>query len=286
MCLHLKYISSYSNIGKWYKGNLHAHCAENSGCSAIPLKGLIARYIEKKYDFLAITDHDHLTKLPDALQTNKIQILRGFEYSRERHMLIIGVDGLIRLDQQLSITRAKNQNALVILNHPNWEQPKHWNMEQLLALDGYDGIEIYNGLINRLAGKSIATDVWDQLLTKGKWCWGFATDDSHEIFDIGRAWVWVQAARCDAKSIIPALQHGDFYASTGVKLKTIKLIQNKIHIETDEETAFRFIGPEGKVLGTHLGSLAEYWIEGREDYVRVEGWNDKGWFWTQPFFGE
>jgi len=283
---HLKYSNPYTGNGNWYKGNLHAHSTEHSGCASLSLKKLLTEYSARDYDFLAITDHDHFTHLPETLQSEELLIIPGFEYSKGKHLQVLGVDSLIRLEHQLAIVRTEDQQGFVIINHPNWENPPHWPLSELLALNGYHAIEIYNGIINRLNGWSRATDIWDQVLSKGRRCWGVAADDSHELFDIGRAWVYVCAEKCSERAILNALRQGDFYASTGVILQEIKLIENKIHLETDEETAFRFIGPDGNFLKTYLGTLAEYWIEGWEDYVRVEGWNDQGWFWLQPFFGE
>ncbi|MCI0514086.1 CehA/McbA family metallohydrolase [candidate division KSB1 bacterium] len=283
---HLKYSNPYSRVGHWYKGNLHTHCAEYSNFSTIPLKNLVHFYQQHKYDFLAITDHDHLTEIPESLQAIPILFLPGYESCKTKHFQVIGISELIQLDQPSTITQARAQQALVIINHPNWQQPPHWRIEELLELDQYDGIEIFNSLIDRLVGWSHATDIWDQLLSQGKRCWGFAADDAHEPFDLGRADLMARAQNCDFETLMPALKRGDFYASTGAMVQEIILIENKIRLETDTETAFRFVGPNGKIVKTILGEVAEYWIEGWEDYVRVEGWNDHGWFWTQPFWGE
>lgn len=283
---HLKYSNPYQDAGTWYKGNLHTHSAEHSGNASISLKQILNRYRELKYDFLAITDYDHLTQIPETLPCEDILMIPGYEYAREKHMQVLGVDNLIKLDQQLSINRSLEQNGLIILNHPYMNRPPHYTIEELLVLKKYHGIEIFNGLIDRMVGRSLATDLWDELLTRGIQCWGFATDNAHELFDVGRAWIFVQAKNCNARDILDRLKAGNFYASTGAELREITLIQNKLHLETDEETAFRFVGPKGEILKTYLGSLAEYWIEGWEDYIRVEGWNRKGWFWTQPFLGE
>ena len=38
----------------------------------------------------------------------------------------------------------------------------------------------------------------------------------------GRGWVWVRAPQLSAESIIAAMESGDFYASTGVKLDDLR----------------------------------------------------------------
>ncbi|MDZ7262238.1 MAG: hypothetical protein ONB05_09065 [candidate division KSB1 bacterium] len=286
MVTHTKYSNPYRGKGNWYKVNLHAHCAEHSGCAAIPLKTLIAEYVRHGYDFLAITDHDSFTVVPPELHPREMVLLSGFEYSSNPHMLCLGVRGVILSEHQKTIDTVKAQGGIVILSHPNWEMPPHWSREQMLQLTGFCGLEIFNGVIDRLVGDSLAVKEWDYLLSRGKRCWGFGADDSHELFDIGRVWIKVRAEKGEISYLFQALKEGNFYVSTGLDFRELSLIENKIHIETDEETAFRFVGPEGKILKYHLGHLAEYWIEGWEDYVRVEGWNRKGWFWTQPFWGE
>jgi len=282
---HLKYLNPYRENENWYKGNLHTRCAEHSGSTSIPLKLLLNKYTETRHDFIAITDHGHLTKVPDSLRPEKILVIPGLEFGETRHLQLIGIDQLATDDPREAIQYTLAQNGLVILNHPNWQQPPHWTADAILEQEQFDGIEIFNGIVDRLVGWSRATDVWDQVLSRGRRCWGYAVDGSHDLFDINRAWVWVQAKKSESGLILSSLKQGSFYASTGVKLTEIRLMANKIHLETAEETAFRFIGPGGKILDTHLGTLAEYWLQGWEDYVRVEGWNRSGWFWTQPFWG-
>ncbi|MCK5739122.1 PHP domain-containing protein [bacterium] len=286
MTQHLKYLNPYSEGKQWFKGNLHAHCSENSSCSTISLKMLIQEYIQFNYDFLSVSDHDRITIIPDELSQDQIVLIPAYEYSRGKHIQIMGVKKVVLDEPQATISQVQEANALVILNHPNWGQPPHWSIEEIMELVDFDGIEIYNGMADRLVGQSLATDVWDAALTRNHRCWGYASDDAHELFDINRAWVMAKADACNADTIQSALKLGSFYASTGAEIQTISLIQNKLSFETAEVTAYRFIGPNGQILKTHLGHLAEYWIEGWEDYIRVEGYNHLGWFWTQPFFGE
>lgn len=282
---HLKYTNPYTNLETVYKGNLHSHCAEHSGCSSLPIRKLIHEYKNRGYNFLAITDHDYLTKI-ESFADEELLLIPGFEFSTQKHMQLLGINSLIQDEQQAAISQTLAQNGLVIMNHPNWGQTAHLTIDDLGKFQGFHAIEIFNGIMDRLKGHSLATTIWDEALTRNMPCWGIATDDSHEEFDIGRGWIMVFAESCDTESILNSIRKGNFYASTGAELSLIKLIENKIHVETAKETAFRFVGPDGKILKTYLGTLAEYWIEGWEDYVRIEGWNKEGWFWTQPFFGE
>ena len=60
-------------------------------------------------------------------------------------------------------TRRKNLNILTNVSN-----------DMLESLEGYLGIEIFNGVIFRLEGSGLADDVWDNVLSKGRLIWGFA----------------------------------------------------------------------------------------------------------------
>ncbi len=157
--------------------------------------------------------------------------------------------------------------------------------------------------------------MWDIILT---WRLGIletgpiyalATDDSHDYHALdstksntGRGWVMVKAHHLSAENIILALEAGDFYASSGVTLQSIRHQAGVLSIEiaAEPEVTYQteFIGTRtgfdptndpiknqageklrvthrysdevGEVLAVVDGANAEYHFQGDEIYVRAK----------------
>ncbi len=202
------------------------------------------------------------------------------------------------------------------LNHPNWQ----WGVtaEEILPVKGEQFFEVYNGhpgVHNDGDDIHASTDrVWDILLTKRiaelhlEPLFGLGTDDSHNYQSFGnkqnnpgRGWVMVQAKELSAKSLIAAMEAGDFYASSGVKIKNIqrgpKIYSVEIEPEKNITYTTQFIGTRrgfdpsheplrtesgaalrvthryskevGVVLAEVTGTSASYKLSGDEIYVRA-----------------
>ena len=209
------------------------------------------------------------------------------------------------------------QPMMLHLNHPNFG----WGItaEELMQVSGEKFFEVYNGhpLVRDRGDEVHASTerVWDIILT---WrlalletgpVYGLATDDSHEYHSLatgksnaGRGWVMVKAHHLTAENLILALEAGDFYASTGVTLRSIRHQAGVLSIEIEEEAGVsyqtEFIGTRedfdqtnhpiknkageklrvthrysedvGQVLAVVEGSKAEYLFKGDEIYVRAK----------------
>lgn len=180
------------------------------------------------------------------------------------------------------------------LNHPNF----HWSVtpQQLAEVVEEQFFEVYNGHpgINHLGDDEHPGDeaIWDIantlriLVHNAPPLYGVATDDSHYYHggnvSPGRGWVMVWSEELEADSLVVAMQRGEFYASSGVELKSIDYDreQRKIEVEVigakgvTYETKFigtRMKTPEktGEVFATVTGTRAEYQLEGDELYVRA-----------------
>jgi len=202
------------------------------------------------------------------------------------------------------------------LNHPNWG----WGItaEDILPIKGEKFFEVYNGhpgVRNDGDDTHASTDrVWDILLTKRlaelklEPIFGLGTDDSHHYngFEAknnnpGRGWIMVQAKDLTPKSLIAAMEAGDFYASSGVQLKNVERGSKtySIEIEPQEGVTYttQFIGTRkgfdpkseplktesgaalrvthhyskdiGIVLAEAKGTSASYELKGDEIYVRA-----------------
>jgi hypothetical protein len=159
------------------------------------------------------------------------------------------------------------------------------------ALEGYAGIEIYNGVIERLEGTALATDRWDRLLGTGRRVWGFAHDDSHRPGDVGLAWNVVQSGDRGAGAIVAALRQGRFYGSTGVTIRKVAVEGTTIRVETADAQRIRFVSKLGVIRATADSPEASFSLPEDEGearrllYIRAECHGTGGrCAWTQPIF--
>jgi hypothetical protein len=206
------------------------------------------------------------------------------------------------------------------VNHPNFFYAI--TAEDLIALEHAPGdgfVEVYNGhsgVRNYGDAQHPAMErMWDIVLAKRiaerktSVMLGVATDDAHQYtswgdrqVNPGRGWVMVRAARLTPDSISRAMKQGDFYNSTGVTLKALRIADGVIELEVlaekGVEYTVEFIGTRqgvplegteqtnipadapgratkvydariGAVLATVKGTKARYAAQGDEIYVRA-----------------
>lgn len=213
--------------------------------------------------------------------------------------------------------RRTGQPMFPHINHPNFQ----WALtaEDMVSLTGDKFFEVHNGhpgVRNYGDATHASTErIWDIILAKRlaelklEPMWGTAVDDSHAYHEYkvgktnpGRGWVMVRAASLTPAAIVEAMEQGDFYASTGVRLKDIQRGPKTLRIEMEAEpgVAFttQFIGTRkgcdlkgepmlddkgkplrvtqryskdiGVVLAEVKGNVAEYTLKGDEIYVRAK----------------
>jgi hypothetical protein len=281
------------NSGDWLKGNLHAHTTHSDGAQSP--EELLSIYQRLGYDWICISDHDTVTPRPDR-RPEGLAFLSGNEVTaRGPHLLYIGASDLVAPDPDRPkvVSEILARNGLCILNHPNWGfEFLHWPQELLESIPGYHGIEIYNGIVRRLEGSSLATDRWDRLLSKGKRVWGFANDDAHLESDCGIAWNVVRCEKGDPGPIIESLKSGRFYASTGVSLSALETGGGKIRMISTNGSCCVVVMDHGVELGRYPGRSWQFDLERlagswRPSYFRFEILGDSGaTAWTQPIFLE
>jgi hypothetical protein len=286
----------------WLKGNLHTHTLESDGDSKPA--DVVRWYAEHGYDFLVLTDHDKVTRVEDAAG---IVLIPGEEVTdrlpkKPLHVNAIGIEKAVTPQHgttpvevlQRNIDAVREAGALALINHPNFGWA--FGADELLQLKHANFLEIASGhrFVNAEGPPSVES-MWDRMLTAGKSIWGVAVDDTHHLQRIwdddvvppGKAWVVVRAEKRDAKSILSALERGDFYASTGVELIDIVTTKKSIEVTVREKNYARyriqFIGSGGRVLQETVGTSAKYAIRGSEGYVRAKVIDSNGKAaWTQP----
>ena len=225
------------------------------------------------------------------------------------------VDAVIRQREKL------RRPMLPHINHPNFG----WAItaEDLMRVHGDRFFEVYNGHPGVMdpgdAYHASTERVWDIVLTfriaelKLEPMFALAVDDAHHYhsfthtnFSPGRGWVMVRSANLTPEALIASLQAGDFYASSGVRLKDVRREPARLSLEIEPEPGItyviQFIGtrkgfdpssqpgplppeihPErsrpvtrhysrgiGAVLATVEGTSASYELKGDEIYVRAK----------------
>lgn len=275
--------------GEWLRGNLHTHSTNSDG--ALTPDEVAAAYATLGYDFLMFSDHDAFTDVA-GVRDHGLVLLPGVELSAGPHLVHVGAKRLLEnvADRQLAIDKVNAEGGFAIAAHPNWEHHfNHFPQHLLESLQGYIGLEIYNGVIRRLDGSPLATDRWDQLLGQGRRLWGFANDDHHTVGDAGLAWNMVRCAERTPEAIMAAMRRGAFYASTGVAIHEIGVEGRCLHVATD--TAQRMVVHCD--FGHHQyavdGPAVTYTLpeDGNCRYLRVTCWGPRETMaWTQPFFVE
>jgi hypothetical protein len=300
---------------RWYKGNLHTHTINSDGDSA---PDTVARwYKERRYDFLALTDHNYFTDP---------QGLNSFLGARDRFLLITAEEvtsrfeskpvhvNAFRLTQtiepafgkslvdtiQANVDAIRGQGALPSLNHPNFG----WAVtpDDLTKVNGLKLFEVFNGHpgTNDVGGGGSPgiEEMWDHVLTAGRRLWGIAVDDAHVFKEMapqysnpGRGWICVRAGDLSESSLLTAIEAGDFYASTGVELIDVVRGEGALNVRIEPQKnvkyTVQFIGPGGKKLGESFGESAEYRLKPGEAYVRARVVDSNGLHaWTQPVFAD
>jgi hypothetical protein len=218
--------------------------------------------------------------------------------------------------------RRTNQPMFPHLNHPNFG----WALtaEDIADVKGERFFEVYNGhptVYNNGDELRAGMDkIWDVALTRRiskaleskttpEPLYGLGVDDAHNYhtFDgkksiAGRGWVMVNAPELTPTALITAMEAGDFYAATGVRLKSVVRAKDRLSVEIDAErgvqytirfygtrkgydpksygvlsgsgqplvTTRRYSADIGAVLSEKRGKSATYHLKGDELYVRAK----------------
>ena len=199
---------------RWYRGNTHAHTTNSDG--NMPPAHVARWYRDNGYDFLVITDHEHVTDVTplnaELGDGGRFLVMSGEEITqqvadpahpdkrRHAHLVAIGLQSVIlplgerRIATGMTIAQTYDRNvtavkaagAIAQVNHPNFR----WSVapDDMAALPDSTLFEVWNGhpWVNNLGGtdargrRSLSTEaLWDTLLTRGTLLFGVASDDSH-----------------------------------------------------------------------------------------------------------
>jgi hypothetical protein len=297
---------------EWFKGNLHTHTTKSDG-DETPEK--VCEWFEKhEYDFLVLSDHNHLTLIDyESTGNSTLKMIPGEEVTAFAssnmapvHIGAIGISKLVKpvvcedviSTLQINIDEILEAGGIACINHPNFKWA--FDHREMIETEGAALFEVYNASrgCNNLGGdgKFSTSDMWDHMLTQKKVIYGAATDDSHDYRDFapdkhnpGRGWVVVRSESGNQDSLIENMRNGNFYSSSGVSLDDLESSDHHIEFSISQIGAFlystKLIGENGRVLKEISGNKIKYEFEGNEGYVRAEVMDSDGAFaWTQPVF--
>ena len=298
---------------RWYKGNLHTHTLNSDGDST-PLE-VATWYREHGYQFLVLTDHNFITDISGLnailAARDKFLLITGEELSDSYNKKPIHINAFnpseyvppqggdsVAATIQRNVDAIRKAKGVPSLNHPNFG----WavTVEDMLALKGLGLFEVYNGhpMVNNEGGGGFRSldEMWDALLTAGQKLYGIAVDDAHDFKQFGKAhsnpghgWIHVRAGELSSQAILDAIERGDFYATTGVRLEDVEITDQEYRVRVGqaawEKTTTYFIGDGGKILAQSYDAAPVYKFTGSEKYVRARVESSSGArAWTQPAF--
>lgn len=202
------------------------------------------------------------------------------------------------------LAKAKSLHGLAMLNHPNMYSGADASIVAALAREGLSLLEVANQAWDAKnegdADRHSTEAIWDEVLAGGARVFGTATDDAHH-YDDGEAmrargerpftgdlgFVVVRAAK-NTQAIRTAIERGDFYASTGVVLRTYQRTATTLDLAVadDEPMEFEAVAHGGRVIDQARGTRFAAKL-GPNDvpYVRVRvKRNDGARAFSQPLF--
>lgn len=285
----MSYLNPYEITGKWYKGNLHTHSNVSDG--RLSVDDRFNAFIEKGYDFLALTDHGKVSDVSKFTSENFLAISGSELHPKnpygggQYHIVALNLHEPIntaKLHPNDVMAKVKELGGESIVGHPYW---CGHNMYDLEPLKGYIGMEVYNATCTGI-GKGFSEVHWDDLLDKCGPTLGFAVDDCHGTeHDVFRGWIMVKANELSLEAIMEAIVKGAFYSTTGPEIENIevtelekvgkdgKIIKNtkfKVECSPVRSIVFKSCRASGRrVIGEDLTS-AEYVASSANKYVRIE----------------
>lgn len=276
---------------KYYRGNTHTHAEYSDDHKKNDVPVIAGWYRKAGYSFLVLSEHndriskkkvfchDEASKPPDFI------MLCGLELSNARHLTALGIDTFIGDETSLQdgVSKTLAAGGVPILNHP---QDPVESANDFIATTGLNHLEVFNG--NSPDATPVNEMLWDSILSSpaGRPVFAVASDDNHfKKSNVGRGWIMVRSPALTKEDILENIRKGNFYASTGIVLKSYKVRKNSITVDSKNGKRILFIGKNGTVLSTADSSSAIYNFKGNELYIRVKITNNKGKSaWTQPVF--
>ena len=282
-------------VTHFQKGNVHTHTTLSDGGSSP--EQTIAWYRSHGYQFLALTDHNQLSRPARyaSLQEPSFVLISGEEITMAGRGRQVHVNGLCIKNRipggnfasaaaalSNGISAVRHQGGVALVNHPNFD----WALSPADVSDARDAslLEIASGHpYVHTAGDADHPSheaLWDIALGSGADFMGVGVDDEHHI-DVssdppatpGRAWISTFGDVTDGTAICSAMAQGQLYSSTGVELRRIAVRDRQYEVEpVQAHASVVFIGMGGRELARYTAlndGPVVYALRGDEGYVRA-----------------
>ena len=183
-------------------------------------------------NFYALDQHNVVTPCYSSVYDHYIkdglEKLIRHEGEFERVYSAEGINEVIRI--------AKEKGFIVTYNHPTWSLE---NATHYLGYEGMFAVEIYNTSCYRPGARVDDEHVFDDFLRDNRKIFCVCADDNHSFKSAFGGWVCINAEKLEYKTVMNALQKGDFYASTGPQI--FSLVQDGMEVEI-QTSACKTIG--------------------------------------------
>ena len=279
--------------GLFYKANLHCHTTLSDG--KMTPDEVKEYYLKNGYNIVAFTDHSRYAYHKELLSEDFLPIA-GFEAAwtcldpdfnslkfKLCHINFLAgdPDNAIVLPESHAydigvinryISDMKKLGWVCTLNHPGWSLQ---TSEEINALMGLDGFEVYNhgSQVNDNNGES--QGYWARYLNNGSRAFAVATDDNHSGYDengvVGPAnntlggYICISMPKRTYTNFIDAFKNGRFYASTGVEIK-------ELYIDENSDELIVSCSPVRQIIVKGVHTVPAVRLNGYEDdytYARI-----------------
>lgn len=202
-----------TSLSGWLKGDFHVHSVHSDGDST--LEKIAKAAAEEGLNFVAVTDHNTISHVPECGMRRGVFLLPGEEVTTYYgHMNVFGisewVDFRIRGREELErlVDHMQKKGYLASVNHPKPFGPP-W---QLGGIEKIGFIEVWQGnwaLLNYMSSKLL-----DELLSRGCRIRIVGGSDTHSLkrkhpmLNIGHPTTWVYVNNISYKNILDAVKAG------------------------------------------------------------------------------
>ncbi len=259
-------LGPFSARGVWLKAALHQHSTASDGL--LSPEAVIEHYERAGYGVVAITDHNKLT-LPKGVFN--CVVIPGVEVTARDsryHVVVLGVreEPRMNLEAQEIIDWAVEREGIAIIAHPYWSS---LGCEELVRLEGYTAIEVYNTGCDIEVAKGDSSVYWDYLLARGRLVFGVAVDDAHRYTspptDSLGGWTLVKAREANEEEVLRSLKEGLFYSSMGPELYELSLSRDTLSMSASPVWRIDLVSRNGTGLSISTDILSKL----------IEGWRNK-----------